>query len=220
MAKRIRSWVLLWLLLAVFLGMFFVFGPGIYNDSDQYLNMHIHREPLYPLFLAALRVIFKDGWLIAMGILQNTFAAVSIWLFAEYMGKRFRLGLWEEVIVIVIHLMPHMITKYCSSLHLFMTNSVMSEALCLPLFTLFLLECFKIFTEEKEKDFKKATVCSLVIAFIISLVRTQMMITVLMWMVVLCIRILFWPSWRWGRKTWQKPDFELGIYDSSGFRQP
>ncbi len=154
MAKRIRSWVLLWLLLAVFLGMFFVFGPGIYNDSDQYLNMHIHREPLYPLFLAALRVIFKDGWLIAMGILQNTFAAVSIWLFAEYMGKRFRLGLWEEVIVIVIHLMPHMITKYCSSLHLFMTNSV---------------------------------------------------ITVLMWMVVLCIRILFWPSWRWGRKTWQKP---------------
>ncbi len=205
MAKRIRSWVLLWLLLAVFLGMFFVFGPGIYNDSDQYLNMHIHREPLYPLFLAALRVIFKDGWLIAMGILQNTFAAVSIWLFAEYMGKRFRLGLWEEVIVIVIHLMPHMITKYCSSLHLFMTNSVMSEALCLPLFTLFLLECFKIFTEEKEKDFKKATVCSLVIAFIISLVRTQMMITVLMWMVVLCIRILFWPSWRWGRKTWQKP---------------
>ena len=132
MAKRIRSWVLLWLLLAVFLGMFFVFGPGIYNDSDQYLNMHIHREPLYPLFLAALRVIFKDGWLIAMGILQNTFAAVSIWLFAEYMGKRFRLGLWEEVIVIVIHLMPHMITKYCSSLHLFMTNSVMSEALCLP----------------------------------------------------------------------------------------
>lgn len=204
MAKRIRSGVLLLLLMVVFLGMFAVFGAGIYNDSDQYLNMHIHREPLYPLFLAALRAIFKDGWLIAMGILQNVFAAVSIWLFAEYMGKRFRLGLWEEMIVILIHLMPHMITKYCSSLHLFMTNSVMSEALCLPLFTLFLLECFKIFTEEKEKDFQKAAVCSLILAFLISLVRTQMMITILMWMAVLCVRILFWPTSRWERRTWQR----------------
>ncbi|NBI89302.1 hypothetical protein D3Z45_01550 [Lachnospiraceae bacterium] len=203
MAKRIRSGVLLLLLLVVFLGMFAIFGPGIYNDSDQYINMHIHREPLYPLFLAALRVIFKDGWLTAMGILQNAFAAVSIWLFAEYMKKRFLLGLWEEMAIVLIHLMPHMITKYCSSLHLFITNSVMSEALCLPLFTLFLLECFKIFTEEKEKDFRKASVCALVLAFLISLVRTQMMITILMWLVVLCIRILFWPTGRWERRTWQ-----------------
>ena len=132
MSDKVKSGVLLLLLLTVFLGMFAIFGPGVYNDSDQYLKMHIHREPLYPLFLAALRMIFREGWLIVMGIIQNAFMAVSIWLFAEYMGKRFRLGLWEEVIVIVIHLMPHMITKYCSSLHLFMTNSVMSEALCLP----------------------------------------------------------------------------------------
>ncbi|WP_457848586.1 hypothetical protein, partial [Staphylococcus aureus] len=66
--------------------MFAAFGPGVYNDSDQYLKMHIHREPLYPLFLAALRTVFPNGWLIAMGIVQNVFAAVSIWLFAEYFG--------------------------------------------------------------------------------------------------------------------------------------
>lgn len=205
MAKRARSGVLLLLLVTVFLGMFAAFGPGVYNDSDQYLKMHIHREPLYPLFLAALRMIFPEGWLIAMGILQNVFAAVSIWLFAEYVSKRFELRLWEEFVVIAINLAPHMVTKYCSFLHLFVTNSVMSEALCLPMFTLFLLECFKIFTEEKEKNFRRASVCAIILAFLLSFTRTQMMVTILIWMVVLGARILLWPHDRWRRRTWQKP---------------
>lgn len=205
MTKRIRSDAFLVLLLAVFLGMFVVFGPGIYNDSDQYLKMHIHREPLYPLFLAALRTIFGGGWLIAMGIIQNVFAAVSIWLFAGYISERFKLHIWEEAIVVAISLMPHMITKYCSSLHLFITNSVMSEALCLPLFTLFLMECMKMFTEERERGFKKAAVCSIILAFFISLARTQMMVTVFIWLAVLGMRILLWPKERWRRRTWQKP---------------
>ncbi len=205
MAKRVKSGVLLFLLLAVFLGMFAVFGPGVYNDSDQYLKMHIHREPLYPLFLAALRLVFREGWLIAMGIIQNALAAVSIWLFAGYMGKRFRLRLWQEGIVVILCLMPHIITKFYSSLHLFMTNSVMSEALCLPLFTLFVLECFKIFTQEKERDFKKAAAWSLVLAFLLSLIRAQMMVTILIWLVVFGARIILWPMERWERRTWQRP---------------
>lgn len=204
MTKKARSGALLLLLLAVFLGMFAIFGPGIYNDSDQYLKMHIHREPLYPLFLAALRGIFQEGWLIAMGIIQNVFAAVSIWLFAEYISERFELSLWQEIIVIVIHLMPHMVTKYISSLHLFITNSVMSEALCLPLFTLFLLECFKMFTQKKEKEFWKAAAAGLVFAFVISLARTQMIVTILIWLAVFAARILLWPRERWRRRTWQK----------------
>lgn len=92
MVKRVRSGAFLVLLMAVFLGMFVAFGPGVYNDSDQYLKMHIHREPLYPLFLAALRTVFPNGWLIAMGVIQNIFAAVSIWLFADYIGERFDLN--------------------------------------------------------------------------------------------------------------------------------
>ena len=96
MGKRVRSGAFLMLLLAVFLGMFAVFGPGVYNDSDQYLKMHIHREPLYPLFLAALRTVFPNGWLIAMGVLQNVFAAVSVcpyspcflWNAVKYLRKK------------------------------------------------------------------------------------------------------------------------------------
>lgn len=205
MGKRVRSGAFLMLLLAVFLGMFAVFGPGVYNDSDQYLKMHIHREPLYPLFLAALRTVFPNGWLIAMGVLQNVFAAASIWLFAEYISERFELGVAGEMVVTVLCLAPHILTKYFSALHLFMTNSVMSEAVCLPLFTLFFMECCKIFTEEEERECRKAAACSLLLAFLVSLARTQMMVTVFLWLAVVGARIVLWPKNRWRRRTWQRP---------------
>ena len=69
----------------------------------------------------------------------------------------------------------------------------------------FLLECFKIFTEEKERECKKAAACSLFLAFLISLARTQMMVTILIWMAVAGARIVLWPKNRWRRRTWQNP---------------
>ena len=194
MAKRIKSGILFVLLVAVFVGMFAAMGPGVYNDSDQYIKMHIHREPLYPLFLAALRAMFGESWLTAMGIIQNVLAAFSVWTFAEYISKRFSLRLWQEILVVLLALMPHMITMCFSALHLFMTNSVMSEALCLPLFTLFVMECFKIWTEKDLKAVRRAVLCSLLLAFLLSLTRSQMMLAILIWMVVLGAKILLQPG--------------------------
>lgn len=194
MAKKTRSCVLFVLLAAIFLGMFAAFGSGVYNDSDQYIKMHIHREPLYPLFLAALRTIFGENWLTAMGILQNLLAAFSVWIFAEYISKKFSLHLWEEIIVILVGLMPHMITMGFSALHLFMTNSVMSEALCLPLFTLFVMECFRIWLEQEQRAVRGAMIAALILAFLLSLTRSQMMLAILMWMVVLGAKVLLQPE--------------------------
>lgn len=190
MAKRVRSAAPLALLLVIFIGMFAAFGPGVYNDSDQYMNMHIHREPLYPLFLAALRALFGENWLTAMGIIQNALAAVSIWLFAEYAGKRFHMKLWEESVIILIALAPHMMTKYFSSLHLFMTNSVMSEALCLPLFTLFIMECLKMCLEKGKRKTGFVAVRAILLALALSLIRSQMMLAILMWMVIMGVKAL------------------------------
>lgn len=190
MAKRVKSGIFLILSAAVFLGIFAALGPGLYNDSDQYIKMHIHREPLYPLFLACLRAVFGEQWLTAMGIFQNLFAAFGVWAFAEYISRRFSLRLWEEIIVIIVELMPHVITMWFSSLHLFMTNSVMSEALCLPLFTFFIMECMKLWTQEGERAVRQAAIWSLVLAFLLSLTRSQMMLTLLMWLAVCGVRIV------------------------------
>lgn len=188
-AGRIKAFVILAVLLAAFVGCFLVLGPGVYNDSDQYIKMHIHREPLYPLFLWLLRTVFGVGWLTAMGIVQAVLAAVSIWLFAEYISKKFSLHTWEEILIILLELLPYIVTSFFSVTKLFIPNSVMSEAFCLPLFTLFIMQCFKMFTEEK-KGFWRAALQALVLAVLMSLTRSQMMASILVWMVVLGAKVL------------------------------
>ena len=46
----------------LFYGFFAIYdGAVICVDSPSYINMHISREPLYPIFLSVLRHIFSDG---------------------------------------------------------------------------------------------------------------------------------------------------------------
>ena len=91
--RRIGSWCILGGLLAFFLGMLAAWGVGVYNDSEQYIAMHIHREPLYPLFLAFFRALFGEGYLTVVAAAQNILTAAGIWVFSEYIGKRFKLRL-------------------------------------------------------------------------------------------------------------------------------
>ena len=187
--ERVKSYVLLLLLFAVFGGMFAVFGVAICNDSAQYIKMHIHREPLYPLFLWIFRTLFGTQWLNVVGVAQNILAAVCIWLFAEYVCKKFSLYFSEEIIIILLEMMPYFVTRYFSVLKIFMPNTIMSEAICMPLFMIFIIYCFEMFTE-KQKEYRKATVLALILALLLSLTRSQMMATILVWMVVLLTRLL------------------------------
>lgn len=192
-----KSFCILIGLLIFFLGMLAAYGVGVYNDSDQYITMHIHREPLYPLFLALFRGIFGEGYLTVTAAAQNILAAVSIWVLSEYVTERFGLRLWEELIVVALQLMPHLMTKYVSALSIFLENSVMSEALCIPLFQFFLYFLLRMIFEQKKRD----AAFALLFAFLLSMTRGQMMSTILMWMVILLFRmfikkryrVLIWP---------------------------
>ena len=181
--KRITQAGVLGILLAGFLGAFVVLGPGVYNDSDQYISMHIHREPLYPLFLALMRRLAGEQWLTAMGVIQNILAAGSIWYFSEYISRTFRLRWWGRLIVTGLGVAPYLVTAFFSSLHIFLPNSVMSEGLCMPLFLFFMTACFRICLEQGRKR-KTAMGAALLLALILSLTRSQMMLTILLWFVV------------------------------------
>ncbi len=177
--RRIGSWCILGGLLAFFLGMLAAWGVGVYNDSEQYIAMHIHREPLYPLFLAFFRALFGEGYLTVVAAAQNILTAAGIWVFSEYIGKRFKLRLWEELAVVLLQIVPHLMTRYVSALHIFLENSVMSEALCIPLFHFFLYFLLRMLFEHRRRD----QVFSLLFAFLLSMTRGQMMTTILVWMV-------------------------------------
>lgn len=189
--KRIVSWCILGGLLAFFLGMLAVYGVGVYNDSEQYIAMHIHREPLYPLFLAFFRVVCGERYLFAAAAAQNILTAVSIWVLSAYIASHFGLRLWEELVVVLLQIIPHLMTRYVSALHIFLENSVMSEALCIPLFHFFLYFLLRMLFEKQRRD----CALGLVFAFLLSLTRGQMMTTILMWMALLMLRtVLRWEK--------------------------
>ena len=174
-------------LLLFFEGMFLIYGPGVYNDSEQYLQMHIHREPLYPLFLWVLRLCTSEHYLTLMGIVQNLLMAASIWLLTRSIARKFSLSFWWQIFLVLLQVFPHLLIKYFSAMSIFITNSVMSEALAFPLFTLWAMNALELLWEGKSKN----AVGMLVLSILLSLTRGQMMVTILVFFFVELYRIIF-----------------------------
>lgn len=182
-----RSTGIFIVLFVFFLGMFAACGVGVYNDSEQYITMHIHREPLYPLFLALFRVMAgPETELVLAVIVQNVLTVCGIFFLIEYLRKKFSLNLAGELVLLMLELMPHLVTRYVSALGIFLENSIMSEALCIPLFQFFLLFTIRMIFEGKKADI----VWSLVFAYLLSMTRGQMMTTILIWLVAVFLRFL------------------------------
>ena len=178
-----KNWLFFIGLLLFFLGMYARYGIGVYNDSEQYITMHIHREPLYPLFLALFRAMAgADAGLKLAVIVQGILAAGSIFCLAEYLRRRFSLGFAGELVLILLQLAPHIVTRYVSAYGIFIENSIMSEALCMPLFQIYMLFLLRMVFEGKKTDI----LWGAVFAWLLSMTRGQMMTAVLVWFVVWC----------------------------------
>ena len=181
MIRKWKKFPFSWLLPVLFFAALWLLGTtGIYNDSNQYIAMHIHREPLYSFFLWIFRSLFGETkYLDIVRFLQNGLAAFSVIWLAESLKKRFDFGQWMEALVCLILLAPHIITPVFSASGLVLSNGVISEALGLPLFYLFTAQCMKmVYTRQRG-----AALSSLLLSLFLSLVRGQMMFTIMLWLV-------------------------------------
>lgn len=181
MIRKWKKFPFSWLLPVLFFAALWLLGTtGIYNDSNQYIAMHIHREPLYSFFLWIFRSLFGETkYLDIVRFLQNGLAAFSVIWLAESLKKRFDFGQWMEALVCLILLAPHIITPVFSASGLVLSNGVISEALGLPLFYLFTAQCMKMVYARQ----RGAALSSLLLSLFLSLVRGQMMFTILLWLV-------------------------------------
>ena len=176
-----------------FLGLYALHGIGVYGDSEQYISMHIHREPLYPLFLAVFRAAAGEkAGLVAAVAVQNIFAACAVFSLAEYLQKKFLLGTAGELVLVAIQLAPHIVTRYVSAYGIFVENSIMSEALCMPLFQVYVLFLLRMVLEGKKAD----VLLALAFAWLLSMTRGQMMAAILVWFVVLCFMLILRGQFR------------------------
>lgn len=194
MLKNSKRFLLIFIgLLIFFLGMYAVNGIGIYDDSGQYIIMHVHREPLYPLFLAIFRVAAgEDAGLVLAVIMQNILTALSIVMLIEYLRERFSLSIRGELVLLVLELMPHLATRYVSTYGIVLESSILSEALCIPLFQFFALFTLRMIYERKKTD----VILSFVFAWLLSMTRGQMMTTILIWMVITGVMFIMRRQYR------------------------
>ncbi len=183
-----------------FFGMLIIWGVPMYNDSKQYLDMHVHREPVYPLFLWIMHLIAGKNSLVLAGIAQCALAVYASYRFITYVmnniiiGKN-RTGLWRWLIALSVTatvLAPYIITPLMSVTHVMLANGILSEALALPLFLLYVVNLHRMMVEETDAGEMqiKHVVVSLILAFILSLTRSQMIVTLIAWAIVAMMSVL------------------------------
>ena len=64
-----------------------IFSP----DSETYIAMSLHREPLYSLFLALMRALFgpdREKYLMGAIIIQSLLTAVAAWSIPAFLYKK------------------------------------------------------------------------------------------------------------------------------------
>lgn len=200
MTERMKRFSPVFLLPILFFAGVWLFGTtGIYNDSNQYIAMHIHREPLYPFFLWILRSLAGEGaYLEIARFCQNALAAASIVWLTACIRKRFGTGSGWNFLICLILLAPHVITPLFSASGLVLSNGIISEALGLPLFYLFFGQCLNLLFGGG----KKASFLALLLALLLSLTRGQMMTAILLWAAcglyraLICSEAPFRRRWR------------------------
>lgn len=165
---------------------------GEYNDSHQYIAMHIHREPLYPFILWVFRSIAGENYLEVVRFLQNVLAAFACIYFTDCIRKEFSLKGGITLLVLLIQIVPHSIIPLLSVSGLVIPNGIISEALGMPLFLLFAAQCLKFLLHGGVKN----TVSALVLSVLLTLTRGQMMTMILVWALCAGVRCVIEKKWK------------------------
>lgn len=176
------------LVLPLVLFVFFVCKYPVFvtNDTHQYAHMHIHRDPMYCLFLWVLRILIGgEGeipvYMNVAVVLQNIFAWLSVVALTRAVRDSYKLKNWMTAPICILCLAPHLITPFVTQSGMVMSNSIMSEAITFPLFYTFIAYSIRMMEDE---DHTRYIWLSLVTSWILSLARGQMMVTMIVWVIV------------------------------------
>ncbi len=165
--------------------------------------MHVHREPVYPLFLWLTRQIAGESSLMLAGILQCALAVFASFTFVRYVlekviFKGLRAASDKPAIVWFIALLltgavisPYIITPLFSVTHVMLASGILSESLAMPLFLLYVISLHKILTDRSHENMTgmRYAAESFIIAFVMSLTRSQMMVTLIAWLIVTVVSL-------------------------------
>lgn len=178
--------------------LFFPFfdGPVWCKDSLSYASMNISREPLYPLFLALMKVrqgteISEAGMMTAV-IVQSLIAGFTTWYTGYMIAKTKNGSRILQITAIGFQFAVSLLCRFAAVRSSVYTDCIMTEGLCFSLFVLFILELYLcVITDEN-----RHTAAALLLSFLLISTRAQMLITLIILSVV-----FGWYYMIRGRKT-------------------
>ena len=181
--------------------LFFAFldGPYLSPDSETYIAMSLHREPLYSLFLALMRALFgpdREKYLMGAIIIQSLLTAVAAWSIPAFLYKKLSL---PKPVAFLLLMMPFGVSLLCrfgAGRRAMYSTSIESEALALPLFLLFFrfLAAYVMEARSRLKNLCSAAIfCILLIS-----IRKQMYAALLILLTVIFVKMLRSKCWKKG----------------------
>lgn len=172
-------------LLLLFGGIFLLFDVRELSDSFQYLHQFVAREPVYALLLQLLTTLFKENYTIPLGILQNLLAVISIYWLYRRISEILDMNWFSNILVVLLLLSPHIVTPLVSRTHMIITNSVLTEGIAVSLyyvwFGMLLSSLMGFYRQRKILH----TAESLLISVLLSMIRGQLMICIIVWTIVM-----------------------------------
>ena len=169
----------------LFYGFFAIYdGAVICVDSPSYINMHISREPLYPIFLSVLRHIFSDGtdfYLTVAAFLQSILAAFAAFILTDYLRKELKLSLVISYIILVFPLATSLLCRFAAKRSSMYSNSILTEGIACSLFLIFFRYLFEYCCHQT----KKSLIMSGLLSFVMIATRKQMYLT--LFLLIICI---------------------------------
>lgn len=169
-----KNWLFYGSLVLLALAVFLLVGsrePVLFDDSGAYTRIKRIEGvmPVYPLFLLLNQYLFGlESYLEAVVVEQGVLAAVCVIGFVKTIRDEFHLRYWETYLVFFLSLMPFT-TDMPQSMA---TQQILTEGLSYALFYLFVIVLLRTIWRKKYAWF----VCSLVTAFALAMLRSQLQI--------------------------------------------
>ena len=169
--RHTASWIRLAVSAVFYMAFCFIFGVQMGADSRGYINMVSAREPVYPLFLWALRSVFGEASYLGIVILlQNILMAFAVWWSTEEIGKRFRLPGFVLAGMLAVHFGVACICQFLAERGAIYSNMIMTEGLTISLWLIFMILMFRAVLDRDGK----AWILALLLAAVMMDTRKQM----------------------------------------------
>lgn len=187
--RKNRFNLLIFIIYAAFFGFTLVTGSPIYvNDTFQYDNQMVMREPVYGLLMHITRLISPQNYYWYVIAIQNIIAIAANTIITISIRRKFSLNKAVSLLVAVIQLAPYILTYFFSETHVVLTNSLMTEGILVSVYPLAFICLLNAL--HSRNPLGRESIAAIFILLMLSLIRGQMMFLFVEWLLVAFVVLL------------------------------